>query len=189
MAKLKNKIYFYGLQLFIIFSLFVTINIFADNTSDNPKTIREVKDPGLKVLMVGQEVAFVQKELVVGSCWDFVNMIYNNAGYPSKKRKTVFHSQKSGPYADINQIRVGDWIMMLNQEFNNVEHSCIFVKWVDKFNKIAMTLDYVGMKRHELGKYDQHNLSKVFAILRPGDQSVVTPHKTTGAFETTQHHQ
>lgn len=124
-------------------------------------------DPGLHVLSVGRQICFVDKELIVGSCWDFVNAVYTRAGYVGKKRETVFKSTKAGPFATVETIRPGDWLFFLNQEYGGIEHSAIFVGWVNKERKIAKTLDYVGGKRAKVGKYNSHDLSFVYNIIRP----------------------
>lgn len=122
---------------------------------------------GKKVLNTAYRMAFVEKKVFSGSCYDFINAAYNQAGFTAKLRKTVFSGSRKGPYADINLFRPGDWVMHINLEFHSVEHSVIFVRWKDKARKIAVTLDYAGMKRREPGKYRDHDLSKVFRLIRP----------------------
>ncbi|MDD5065924.1 MAG: hypothetical protein PHF84_02635 [bacterium] len=122
---------------------------------------------GNTVLWTAYQMAFVEKVIIVGSCYDFINAAYTRAGYPPKLRKTVFTSPKKGPYADIDLIQPGDWFMHINLEFNSVEHSGLFVSWVDKERKIAKTLDYAGMNRKEPGKFRDHDLSRVYRIIRP----------------------
>jgi hypothetical protein len=124
-------------------------------------------DPGLHVLSVGREICFVEKEIIIGSCWDFVNAVYTRAGYVGQKRETIFKSAKTGPYAPVESLRPGDWLFFLNQEFGGIEHSAIFVGWVNKERRIAKTLDYVGGKRAKVGKYTAHELSFVYTVIRP----------------------
>ncbi|MDA3863128.1 MAG: hypothetical protein PF689_04585 [Deltaproteobacteria bacterium] len=125
------------------------------------------KQPGLKVLRTAKDLAFKKKKIVRGSCWDFVNRVYELAGFGRKSRKTIFKSQKRGPYADINLIKPGDWIYHVNLEYKNVPHSGIFVKWADKSKKIAKMLAYAGMNKKTTGRYKHHRLSRVFRIIRP----------------------
>jgi len=48
-----------------------------------------------------------------------------------------------------------------------VDHSSIFVDWVDRGQAMARTLDHVGMNRPEPGRYRNHRMTKVFMIMRP----------------------
>jgi hypothetical protein len=136
------------------------------------KKLYIIKDPGLKIVKAGKKLAFKNKIIVVGSCWDFVNKVFKSAGYPSKKRKTIFRSRKKGPYASVKMIKPGDWLYHINMEFNGVEHSAIFIKWMNKAKKIAKMLAYAGMRRREPGRYKIHNLSKVYNIIRAVDKKI-----------------
>jgi hypothetical protein len=130
--------------------------------------VLETGDPGERVLETGKKICFSDRKIIMGSCWDFVNAVYNEAGYTGNRRLTIFKRQGGGAFADTNIFRPGDWLMHINLEFGNVEHSGIFVKWEDRANNIATMLDYAGMNRAEAGKYRTHNLSKVFLVLRAG---------------------
>ncbi|MGM0597858.1 MAG: hypothetical protein ACQES9_12560 [Myxococcota bacterium] len=134
---------------------------------ENNQGEKKENQPGLKVLETAKKLALKKKKIVRGSCWDFVNRVYELAGFGRKKRKTIFKSRKKGPYADINLIQPGDWIYHVNLEYKKVPHSGIFVKWVDKSKKIAKMLAYAGMNRKASGRYKQHRLSRVFRIIRP----------------------
>jgi|GEM_PF-5713401 len=124
-------------------------------------------DPGEHLLEVGKQICFIDKELIVGSCWDFVNAVYLRAGYVPAKRDFIFKSGKAGPYADLDMIKAGDWLYFLNQEYGGIEHSAIFVSWINREKKIAKTLDYVGGKRNRVGKYTSHLMTHVYNVVRP----------------------
>lgn len=132
-------------------------------------------EPGQVVLATGMRMVFTDHIALVGSCWDFVNAVYNAAGYPQNRRHTVFRSppgsRQSGPFANLALLRPGDWVMHINYEFGGIEHSGIFVRWLDRTRNLALMLDYVGMHRRATGKLSQHNLARVFAILRAGDRT------------------
>ena len=126
-------------------------------------------EPGERVLKTGYKMAFEDKKVICGSCWDFVDAVYYSAGFPEEKRYEVFKGKTEGPYADVNLLKPGDWVMHINLEFGNVEHSDIFVKWADRGSNIALVLDYAGMNRMETGKERKHDLSKIFGIVRPSE--------------------
>jgi hypothetical protein len=127
-------------------------------------------DPGERVLAVGRRMSIVEPEEVRGSCYTFVDLVYGNAGFPREQRQVIFQGRSSGPWADVSLIRPGDWIMHINLEFRGIGHSSIFVEWLDREAKLALTLDHVGMNKSEPGKYRRHRLSRVFGILRPVDR-------------------
>jgi hypothetical protein len=126
---------------------------------------------GERVLAIGDKIV-ANGTRRAGACWDFVNTVYNCAGYTEKRRTAVFGSIKNeqGPYLeDMNMIQPGDWIMHINFDYHpqaGITHSAIFVGWKDKEQKIAITLDYVGEKRCAVGHYSEHTLTKVYCIYR-----------------------
>ncbi len=121
---------------------------------------------GEKILEIGQKM-IDNGEIIKGSCWDFINTAYNRAGYQSSKRETIFSSTKNnGPYADINMIKPGDWLYYINYSYNMIEHSGIFVRWVDKDKKIARILGYAGENKDLPGRYRDFDLKSVYNIIR-----------------------
>lgn len=126
-------------------------------------------DAGEKILEMGQTM-IDNDEIVRGSCWDFINATFNRAGYPSSKRDTILSGTKnSGPYADISIIEPGDWMYYINYSYNMVEHSGVFVEWVDYDNKIAKVLGYAGENRNLPGRYREFDLKSVYNIIRARD--------------------
>ena len=136
--------------------------------------------PGERVLVIGDRIV-ADGTRRTGGCWDFVNAVYNCAGYPEKLRTVVFQSKENekGPYLeDWDIIQPGDWIMHTNVDYRSREgitHSAIFVSWKDKEQKIAITLDYVGENRCETAHYSEHDLTEVYCIYRamPGTEEAV----------------
>jgi hypothetical protein len=124
-------------------------------------------DLGQRVLLAGERIVFVEKRVMKGGCWDFVNLVYNEAGFPAKARRVVFHGKRTGPYARPELLRPGDWVMHVNREAANVEHSSIFVRWIDASKHRALALDYVGMNRRVPGRLSRHDYSRVYMVLRP----------------------
>jgi hypothetical protein len=106
------------------------------------------------------------KIVVVGACWDFVNAVFNNAGFPAAKRFTMYNSKESGPFVDSTLIKPGDWIYFVNYTFNNIGHSAIFVDWVDFRSRRALTIEYVGLNRRVPGRYAEYDISECYGVFR-----------------------
>lgn len=123
---------------------------------------------GQKILKTGRHMAVVKKEIIRGSCWDYIHAVYNRSGYPQKKRRYVLKGKKNkGPYAKPTQIQPGDWLYYINHSYHGVEHSGIFVRWVDKQKRLGITLSYAGESKKKPGRYRQYDLSNVYTIIRP----------------------
>lgn len=114
-------------------------------------------------------MARVEKGLVLkGSCFDFVNAVYGDAGYPPGKRATVFSGKDKGPFADPSLLRPGDWVQFTHMYSATLGHSAVFVSWIDFENRTALTIDYPGNGRAEPGRYRVADLYKVWGIVRAG---------------------
>jgi hypothetical protein len=121
---------------------------------------------GLKVLEKGYQIAYVKKEIITGSCWDFVNAVYNRTGKEYQKT-TVYSTKKSEKkYADKKMLKPGDWIYHINYDYSGVEHSAIFVCWKDFEQGKAVTLSYAGQNRKQAGRFGVYNLNGVYSIFR-----------------------
>ena len=121
---------------------------------------------GQKVLDLGYEIALIKKEVIKGSCWDFVNEVYKRAG-AAETMATIYKSKLSGPFAAAQLVQPGDWIYHINHQFNNIEHSAIFICWKDYKKRIAITLSYSGMNRNVPAKYGEYELNSIYNIFRP----------------------
>ncbi len=109
-----------------------------------------------------------RKEIIRGSCWAYSNAVYARNGFPVKNRVTVFKGgKKNGPYAEAEQIEPGDWLYYINHSYNDVEHSAIFVKWINYDKRIALMLSYGGEKRKDPARYLAYDISHVYQIVRP----------------------
>lgn len=115
------------------------------------------------ILKNGYEMSYKYKTIVRGSCWGFVNAVYNKSGV---SKETIFSSKKSGPYVNVDKLKPGDWIYHVNYSYGMVEHSAIFVCWKDKNNKQAITLSYAGQNRSVPGRLSEANLKGVYSIFR-----------------------
>ena len=118
-----------------------------------------------KVLRQVRMMALDQRTILPGGCWDYLNAAFQRAGID---RVTVFEgSYRSGPYADSESLRSGDWLYYINHGYNDIEHSGLFIGWVDKPSRQALILSYAGESRHEPARYKVYDLSHVYQIMRP----------------------
>ena len=121
---------------------------------------------GRRVLATGRQM--VEEGIIVqGSCWGFINAVYNRAGFPPKRRRTLFKGRKKGPYAGVAQIQAGDWLYYINHSWGGSPHSGIFVEWIDLKEKSALILSYGGGSRQAPGRYREYDLSGIYRIIRP----------------------
>ena len=132
---------------------------------------KKASPDGRKILLTGRKMALEDRKIVKGSCWDYANAIYNDAGYPNKqkKRQIVFKSKKkSGPYADQDMIKPGDFLYYINHSYHDVEHSAIFIGWDSYEDKRALMLSYAGQNKKTPARYKIYDLCHVYHIIRPG---------------------
>ncbi|WP_066804185.1 hypothetical protein [Moraxella oblonga] len=119
-----------------------------------------------KILITARQMV-ENGEIIKGGCWDYLNTAWNRAGFGDKQRTIIFRGDiKTPPYANINDILAGDWLYHVNYSYNNIEHSGMFIGWIDKENAIGLTLSYAGEKRGEPARYKAYDLSGVYRITR-----------------------
>jgi hypothetical protein len=124
-----------------------------------------LETPGGKVLAVAVQMV-TDNEYVTGACWDFINTVYNRAGYPREKRVNIFMKPEKGPFADPGLIKPGDWVMYRNLPYGEIGHSALFVEWLDFEERSALTIEYVGRDRMVPGRYRQADLTKTWGVVR-----------------------
>jgi hypothetical protein len=149
---------------------------------DKPKPVISKKQPledllleaekkaaphGRKTLETGRQMTLIDREIIRGGCWDYANEVYNRSGFTTKHRKTVYKTDKTGPYANAELIQPGDWLYYLNHWYGKIEHSAIFIAWIDYENKEGLMLSYGGEKRREPARYMSYDLTNVYCIIRP----------------------
>ncbi|MDG1427316.1 MAG: hypothetical protein P8H56_05215 [Crocinitomicaceae bacterium] len=128
---------------------------------------RELSPEGLEIVRTGYEMTVTTKQLIKGSCWDFINTVYNNAGFSSSSRETIFKGKKGSDQIDVSLLQPGDWIYHINYSFQNVEHSAIFICWKDYDKKLAITLSHVGQNKSRAGQFGVYDLRSVYNVMRP----------------------
>ena len=118
-----------------------------------------------KVLQQARRMTLDERFIIRGGCWDYLNEVFHRAGI---ERETVFKgSYSAGPYVDVASLRSGDWLYYINHGYRGIEHSGMFVGWVDESAKQALILSYAGESRREPARYRVYDLSNVYQIMRP----------------------
>ncbi len=121
-----------------------------------------------KVLNIAD--GMIRKKVIYrGGCWDYINEVFNRALKTGGKKSVVFKSTARGPYANISRFLPGDWLYFINLSYRNIQHSSIFVRWIDYDKKIALMISYPGENRRKPGRYRKYKLSKVYNIIRYSD--------------------
>jgi len=131
---------------------------------------RRASRNGRSVLQTGRQMTLIDKEIIRGGCWDYADNVYSRAGFKRNQRQTVFKSKKRGPFANQNKIQAGDWLYFINHSYRNVEHSAIFIGWLDYPQKKAMMLSYAGERRKVPARYKEYDLRSVYQIIRPREK-------------------
>ena len=121
---------------------------------------------GKKVLETAR-LMIANQEIVLGSCWDYIDAAYIRAGYVENQRLTVFKSKLQGPYVDVTKIQAGDWLYFINHSYGDVEHSSVFVAWTNFEKKEALMISYSGGNQAKPARYKTYDLSSVYNIIRP----------------------
>jgi hypothetical protein len=121
---------------------------------------------GRQVLAKGRSL-IQNRTLILGSCWDYIHGLYNQAGFPSKKRTQPFQSKKIGPYAALDEIQPGDWLYYVNRSYRGIEHSAVFVGWLDRSKNEALMISYAGGNRKVPARYQAYDLTQTYNMIRP----------------------
>ena len=118
-----------------------------------------------EVIGTARKMALNERTIIQGGCWDYLDAVFKRAGVT---RNTLHKgTYAEGPYASSNEIELGDWLYYINHGYNGVEHSGLFVGWVDEAAKQALMLSYAGENRQEPARYRVYDLSNVYQIMRP----------------------
>jgi hypothetical protein len=131
-----------------------------------------------KILETGRVMTLDSALIIPGSCWDYANAVYERAGYSWNHRENVYKTVKAGPYADVSLIKGGDWLYYVNYSYGEIEHSAIFIDWIDYGEKIALMLSYGGERRREPARYMPYDLRSVYGITRARSQGETAREKT-----------
>ena len=143
-------------------------SVSADSFISMTASLSQGTGPGARVL--GRALQkILNKTIIQGSCYDWINTIYSELGYTGPRRQSVFMGKESGPYADLLSLRPGDWIMFKNQTFGDIGHSGIFLGWLDFESHSAIVIGYVGQNRVSPGQFREYDITRIFGIVRGKD--------------------
>lgn len=112
------------------------------------------------------------REIIKGSCWNWLDSAYRLAGFEAKDREVIFKSKKSGPYANLSILQSGDWIYHINHSYNDIEHSGMFITWLDRAKNLALMLSYGGERRKEPARYRPYDITHTYYIIRPKENKM-----------------
>ncbi|CAK8718360.1 NlpC/P60 family protein [Candidatus Electrothrix laxa] len=128
---------------------------------------KKASSQALQILQIGRKMSLENREIVQGGCWDYVDTVYNRAGYSEEQRRIVFQGgEEVGQYADREMIFSGDWLFYINHNYREARHSAIFIDWIDYEKHIGLMLSYGGEGRGEPARYRTYDLSHVYNIVR-----------------------
>lgn len=110
----------------------------------------------------------VEQGIVIrGSCWDYLDAAFSEAGYPRGQRAIIHKgSKRGGPYVSAGKIAIGDWLYFINHSYHNVEHSGLFIGWINYKKRQGLIMSYAGQGRAEPARYKVYDLSHVYHIMR-----------------------
>ena len=165
--------------------ILITIVVYAKDISGLKRygTIVEqsIKDTNITLQrdILQNALKFVSSgKIIKGSCWDYINAVYNESNITKKDREVIFKSKSSGKYADKKLLKSGDWIYHINHSYHNIEHSGMFISWVDKDSNKALMLSYAGENKKVPARFRVYNIDKVYNIIRAKGVSKVQDYIT-----------
>jgi len=165
---LKNRPSFFLLTVLVL----TTISSTSARTNSYQKYKTFIKSAETKATPSSSKVMqtirhMVENKVIIrGACWDYLNVAFTRAGYPQGKRTIIHKGIKRGPYAKSSQIKVGDWLYYINHSYHNIEHSGLFIGWVNYAKKQGLIMSYAGEGRAEPARYKIYDLSHVYHIMR-----------------------
>lgn len=121
--------------------------------------------PGREILITSRSM-ILDGEVVIGSCWDYINTVYTRAGFSPRDRMTVWKSKKKGPFVDLKTVEPGDWLYFINHSYREVDHSGVFVAWIDQRKKSAVIMSYQGGRKKTPASYKIYNLKNTYYLIR-----------------------
>lgn len=140
-------------------------NIQAEHIETLYRAEQTAAMPSQQVLRTVRQMTLDNKEIIRGSCWDYLNAAFQRAGV---NKDTVFKGEYPyGPFIDTSQIQPGDWLYYVNHSYNDVEHSGLFVGWLNRDTNQALILSYAGESRNEPARYKVYDVSHTYNVMRP----------------------
>lgn len=127
-------------------------------------------DPGRHVILTARGM-MSRNETVRGSCYAYLSEVFARAGHEGWRTRTIVHrSGREGPYANLDLIRPGDWLYIVNHpEATPVgTHSVLFVGWEDRASGYARVIEHSGWGAGpSAGQERGYDVSRTYRIVRP----------------------
>lgn len=126
-------------------------------------------NPGRHTILVARRM-MAQNEAILGSCYRYLSEVYRRAGHHGwRNRRIVYRAGRDGPYADVGQIRPGDWLYIVNDPGRSPvgTHSVMFVGWSDASRRYARVISHPGWGRPHTGRESTYDVSMTYRIIRP----------------------
>ncbi len=124
-------------------------------------------DPGRHVILTARAML---NESFRGSCYAFLSEVFSRAGHNGWRNRTIVHrSGTAGPYANLDQIRPGDWLYIVNHPESTPvgTHSVLFVGWEDRSSGYARVIEHPGWGAATTGRERSYDVSRTYRIVRP----------------------
>ncbi|MCB9603991.1 MAG: hypothetical protein R3B99_37385 [Polyangiales bacterium] len=123
-------------------------------------------DPGMHSVLTARAM-MASGEEIHGSCYAYLSEVYARAGHSSWRKRTIVYRQgRTGPYADLDLIRPGDWLYIVTGP--NSTHSVMFVGWSDRARGYARTISHPGwFAGPHTGRESSYDVSQTYRIIRP----------------------
>lgn len=126
-------------------------------------------DPGRHVIATARGM-MARNEVVNGSCYRYLSEVFARAGHDHwRQRQGVFSGNRNGPYADLDLIRPGDWLYIVNHPERTPvgTHSVLFVGWEDRASGYARVIEHSGWGSASAGNERGYDVSRTYRIIRP----------------------
>jgi hypothetical protein len=138
----------------------------APRLPPRPPGPRLHSDPGIHSILTARRM-MASDERIQGSCYAYLSEVYARAGHSSWRKRTIVYRQgRTGPYADLDLIRPGDWLYIVTGP--NSVHSVMFVRWEDKARGYARTISHPGwFAGPHTGRESNYDVSQTYRIIRP----------------------
>jgi hypothetical protein len=111
-----------------------------------------------------------RREAVQGSCYRYLAEVFTRAGHDHwRTRRVVYREGRRGPYADLDLIRPGDWLYIVNHPERTPvgTHSVLFVSWHDRARGYARVIEHPGWGAPSAGRERSYDVSRTYRIVRP----------------------
>lgn len=127
-------------------------------------------DPGRHVILTARGM-MARNETVRGSCYRYLSEVFARAGHEGWRTRTIVHSsRREGPYANLDLIRPGDWLYIVNHPETTPmgTHSVLFVGWEDRASGYARVIEHSGWYAGpSAGQERGYDVSRTYRIVRP----------------------